>query len=145
MLPDAFFTAEGLLQTAISVYDNFGVFEAMIDAELKRELPFLATSRLLTEAVIKGLGREEAHELIKRYAVESVLARRQGADRISFVDRLAADERFGVDQSSIKRCLADVDGFLGTAVTQVERVVARANAVIAQYPHAARADANIRV
>ena len=145
MLPDAFFAAEGLLQTAISVYDNFGVFEAMIDAELKRELPFLATSRLLTEAVIKGLGREEAHELIKRYAVESVLARRQGGDKISFVERLTADERFGVDQSKIKRCLADVDGFLGTTVIQVERVVARANAVIAQYPRAARADANIRV
>ncbi|MCY3850587.1 MAG: adenylosuccinate lyase [Acidimicrobiaceae bacterium] len=145
MLPDAFFAADGLLQTAIAVFDDFGVFDAVVEAELQRELPFLATSRFLGEAVGAGLGREEAHELIKGHAVEALSARREGAAGASFVERLAADERIPLSPAAIEECLADIEAFTGTAVTQVQRVVARADRVVAEHPQAAVASAEIRV
>lgn len=145
MLPDAFYAADGLLQTAISILDDFGVFAAVVDTELQRELPFLATSRILGDAVAAGLGREEAHQLIKDHAVEAVLARREGTTGPSLVERLAADERIPLNSEAIEECLADIDAFAGTAVTQVQRVVARANRVISEHPQAAVASAEIRV
>ncbi|MDE0067072.1 MAG: adenylosuccinate lyase [Acidimicrobiaceae bacterium] len=145
MLPDAFFAADGLLQTAIGVFDGFGVFAAVVEAELQRELPFLATSRILGDAVAAGLGREEAHQLIKGHAVEAVLARREGTTGPGLVERLAADERIPLNAAAINKSLADIDAFAGTAATQVQRVVARASRVISEHPQAAVASAEIRV
>ena len=144
MLPDAFFAADGLLQTAIGIFDDFGAFDAVIEAELQRELPFIGTSRILGEAVAAGLGREEAHQLIKSHAVAAVLARREGAAGRSFIERLAGDERVPLDAAAIHRCLADSDAFVGTAAVQVERVVARVNTAVSEHPQTAVEAAEIR-
>ncbi len=144
MLPDAFFAADGLLQTAIGVFDDFGAFDAVIEAELQRELPFLGTSRILGDAVAAGLGREEAHQLIKLHAVAAVLARREGTGGPSFIERLAADERVPLDAAAIHSCLAAGDDFVGTATIQVERVVARVNRIVSEHPQAAVETAEIR-
>ncbi len=145
MLPDAFFAVDGLLQTTVAVFDDFGVFDAVIEAELQRELPFLATSRMLSAAVAAGLGREQAHQLIKGHAVAAVLARRGGTTGPGFVERLAADEQIPLDAAAIHDCLARSADFAGTASIQVERVVARVDKIISRYPQAAVDNAEIRV
>ena len=145
MLPDAFFAADGLLQTAIGVFDDFGVFGAVVDTELQRELPFLATSRILGDAVAAGLGREEAHRLVKSHAVEAVLARREGNTSPSFTERIAADERIPLNSAAIENSLADINDLAGTATSQVARVVARAHKIISEHPQAAVASAEMRV
>ena len=68
-LPDAFFAADGLFQTFLTVLDEFGAFPAVIQRELDRYLPFLATTKVLMAAVRNGVGREAAHEAIKEAAV----------------------------------------------------------------------------
>lgn len=145
MLPDAFMAADGLIQTALSVFDEFGVFPAVVEAELRRDLPFLATTRILTAAVEAGLGREAAHELVKEHAVAAALDRRDGGDHATLVDRLADDPLMPLDRAAIEALLARPEEFTGTALTQVERVVARANAVLARHPDAAAASAEVRV
>lgn len=144
MLPDAFFAAEGLLQTAVGVLDGLDVFEAVIEAELQRELPFVGTSRILGDAVAAGLGREQAHQLIKSHAVAAVLARREGAGGPSFIERLAADERIPLDAAAMHRRLAGRDDFVGTATIQVERVTARVNRIVSEHPQAAVEAAEVR-
>ncbi|MEL6981430.1 MAG: adenylosuccinate lyase, partial [Actinomycetota bacterium] len=79
VLPDAFFALDGLYETTFAVLRDFGVFPEVIEAEIDRYLPFLATTKLLMHGVRSGLGREEGHELIKQHAVASALAMRQGA------------------------------------------------------------------
>ena len=63
-LPDAFLAIDGLFQTFLTVLDEFGVYPAVVERELRRYLPFLATTRVLVAAVQAGMGREEAHEII---------------------------------------------------------------------------------
>ena len=77
-LPDAFFAADGLFQTFLTVLDEFGAFPAVIQRELDRYLPFLATTKVLMAAVRNGVGRETAHEAIKEAAVGVALDMRQG-------------------------------------------------------------------
>ena len=145
MLPDAFMAADGLIQTALSVFDEFGVFPAVVEAELRRDLPFLATTRVLTAAVDGGLGREAAHELVKEHAVAAALDRREGGEYASLVERLADDSLMPLDRNEIEALLANPQEFAGTAITQVARVVVRANTVLAAHPEAASASAEVRV
>ena len=77
-LPDAFFAADGLYQTFLTVLDEFGVFPAVVQRELDRYLPFLTTTKVLVAAVRNGVGREEAHEAIKEHAVAVALGMREG-------------------------------------------------------------------
>ena len=76
-LPDAFFAADGLFQTFLTVLDEFGAYPAVIARELDRFLPFLATTKILVAAVRRGVGREVAHEVIKEHAVAVALAMRE--------------------------------------------------------------------
>ena len=46
-LPDAFFAIDGLLETILTVLDEFGAYPAVIARELDRYLPFLATTAVL--------------------------------------------------------------------------------------------------
>ena len=80
-LPDAFFAADGLFQTFLTVLDEFGAFPAVIQRELDRYLPFLATTKVLMAAVRAGVGREVAHEAIKEAAVGVALDMRGGRGR----------------------------------------------------------------
>ncbi|MFI9364063.1 adenylosuccinate lyase [Kitasatospora sp. NPDC053057] len=137
-LPDAFFAFDGLLETFLTVLDEFGAFPAVVEAELDRYLPFLATTKVLMGAVRAGVGRETGHEVIKEHAVASALAMRAGARENELLDRLAADERIPLDRAALDALLADKLSFTGAAGAQVAEVVRRVEAVAAAYPEAAK-------
>ena len=137
-LPDAFFAFDGLLETFLTVLDEFGAFPAVIAAELDRYLPFLGTTKVLMAAVRAGVGRETAHEAIKEHAVASALAMRAGVRENQLVQRLAEDERIPLDRAQLDALLADRLSFTGAAASQVAEVVRQVEAVAAAYPAAAK-------
>ncbi len=136
-LPDAFFAADGLFQTFLTVLDEFGAFPAVIQRELDRYLPFLATTKVLTAAVRAGVGRETAHEAIKEHAVAVALEMRQGRGDNDLVDRLARDPRLGLGRADVEALLAEPISFTGAAVPQVQAVCRRVADVAARHPAAA--------
>ena len=133
-LPDAFFALDGMFETFLTVLDEFGAYPAVIDKELQRYLPFLATTKVLMAAVRAGVGREIAHEAIKENAVAVALAMREEGREPDLLDRLAADDRIPLDRAALDEALADRAAFVGAAADQVDAVVARAEALIARYP-----------
>ncbi|HIW63914.1 MAG TPA: adenylosuccinate lyase [Candidatus Stackebrandtia excrementipullorum] len=140
-LPDAFFTADGLYQTFLTVLSEFGAYPAVIAREMDRYLPFLATTKILLAAVRAGVGRETAHEAIKEHAVAVALSmREQGTTDNDLLDRLATDARLGLDRNTLGRLIDVPLSFTGAAAAQVETVVARVNEVIAVHPEAAAYD-----
>jgi adenylosuccinate lyase len=137
-LPDAFFAADGLFETFLTVLDEFGAFPAVVARELDRYLPFLATTKVLMHAVRQGVGRESAHEAIKEHAVAVALAmREQGAERNDLLDRLAVDPRLGLSREEIAGAVKSPLGFTGAAVDQVDAVVVRVAQVVQKHPEAA--------
>ena len=136
-LPDAFFAFDGMCETFLTVLDEFGAFPAMIDRELERYLPFLATTRILMAAVRAGVGRETAHEVIKENAVAVALNMRENGGGQDLVERLAADERLPLDEDALNTALADRHAFIGAAEDQVDRVLARVDEVVGRHPEAA--------
>jgi len=136
-LPDAFFAADGMFETFLTVLDECGAYPAVIDKELERYLPFLATTKVLMAAVRAGVGRETAHEAIKENAVAVALAMREEGREPDLLDRLAADERLPLDRAALDAALADRAAFTGAADAQVDAVVARVGELVARYPEQA--------
>jgi adenylosuccinate lyase len=137
-LPDAFFALDGLFQTFLHVLDDFGAFPAVINAELQRYLPFLATTKVLIAAVRHGAGRETAHAAIKEHAIAVALQMREtGRSDNNLLDRLAADPRLGVTRAELDAALADPIELAGTAAQQVATLVAQIEQIATAHPRAA--------
>ena len=137
-LPDAFFALDGLFETFLSVLEDFGAFPAVINAELQRYLPFLATSKVLIAAVRQGVGRETAHEVISEHAIAVALEMREtGRGDNDLLDRLAADPRLGVTREELDAAIADPIELAGTAGRQVGTLVAQIGEIAAAHPEAA--------
>jgi len=137
-LPDAFFALDGLFETFLSVLQDFGAFPAVIEAELRRYLPFLVTTKVLMAAVRHGVGRETAHEAIKEHAVAVALEMREsGRPDNDLLDRLAADPRLGVTRAELDFAIAQPLELSGTAGAQVATLVARIEKLAAAHPEAA--------
>ena len=137
-LPDAFYALDGLFETFLTVLDEFGVFPAVVERELARYLPFLATTKVLMAAVRHGVGREVAHEAIKEHAVSVALEmREQGAQGNDLFDRFAADPRLRLTRDDLARLVADPLSFTGAAAAQVAAVVSRVELVAKEHPEAA--------
>jgi len=137
-LPDSFFAIDGLFETLLTVLEDFGAYPAVIQRELDRYLPFLATTKVLMAAVRAGVGREVAHEVIKEHAVAVALEMREvGADTNDLIARLGGDERLGIDSAALSKLLESPLSFTGNAVAQTEAFIAQVDAVAQRYPDAA--------
>lgn len=121
-LPDSFYAIDGLLETWLTVLRQMDVFPAAVAAENERNLPFLATTTILMEAVKHGAGRETAHEAIKEHALAAAKALRSGGDA-DLLGRLAGDKRIGLGKRILKAILAENHRFVGAAPHQVDAFI----------------------
>ncbi len=138
VLPDAFLAMDGLLETFLTVLREFGAYPAVIERELDRYLPFLATTKVLMAAVRAGVGRETAHAAIKEHAVAVALEmREQGRADNDLVDRLAADDRLPLTRDELDTLLADRGSFTGAAAEQVDAFLERVRGLVTAFPTAA--------
>ena len=136
-LPDAFYAIDGLLETMLTVLNEFGAFPAIIAAELERYLPFLATTKILMASVKAGVGREVAHEVIKEHAVAAALGMREGKQN-NFLDAIAQDNRIPFNRAALDALIGNPLEFTGDARQQVARVVSRIEAISSAHPAAAQ-------
>ncbi|NLG54947.1 MAG: adenylosuccinate lyase, partial [Rhodococcus sp.] len=128
---------DGMMETFLTVLAEFGAYPAVIENELDRYLPFLATTKVLMAAVRAGVGRETAHEAIKENAVAVALAMREDGREPDLLDRLAADERLPLDRAQLDDLIADKSAFVGAAEAQVASVVAAVQKLVDANPEAA--------
>lgn len=137
-LSEAFYAIDGVFETILTVLSEFGVFPAVISNEIKRFLPFLATTKILMACVKAGVGRENAHEMIKEHAVAAALSlRATGATSNDLLERLANDERIPLTLDQLQQLIADPLDFTGAARSQVKQIVEKVSAIVAKYPMAA--------
>ncbi len=136
-LPDAFYAIDGLLETMLTVLDEFGAFPKVIAAELERYLPFLATTKILMAAVKAGVGRELAHGVIKEHSVKAALGMHEGLKN-TLLDDLAEDNRLPFDRAELDKLISKPLEFTGEAREQISRVVTRVNLVVSAHPVAAK-------
>jgi adenylosuccinate lyase len=114
VIPDAFYTIDGLLHTFMTVLTEFGIYEENINKEIAEQLPFLATSQILTELVKKGMGREVAHKLIKKYATTTTAS--------NFFNALASEKDFLLSINELNGLIKDPAFFAGGSIEQTRGI-----------------------
>lgn len=129
ILPDVFYASDGLCETTLTVLNEMGAYPTMISKEVDRYLPFLATTEILMHAISKGMGREQAHKTIKKYAVaEALRMKSEGSENNYLAQRLAEDLLFKqreITRESIEGILQERSHFIGNARRQIDIVGAR--------------------
>jgi len=135
-LPGSFFALDGLLETILTVLQEFGVFKGAIKSEFEKYLPFLATTKILMAAVKKGVGREVAHEAIKKHAIASALNMREGQPQ-DLISRLASEKVLNLTEAELNSLLTEPLSFVGSAQQQVSDIAEKVAVIVKKYPQAA--------
>ena len=112
VIPDSFYVIDGLLHTFMTILKEFGAYESEIKSELKENLPLLATTNILMECVKKGMGREVAHELIKKHSTKSS----------NFFESLAGEKEFPLSIVELNNLINSPSDFAGNAPGQIQEV-----------------------
>jgi adenylosuccinate lyase len=136
-IADAFYAFDGLIETFMTVLIEFGAFPDVIEAELSKYLPFLATTKILMAAIKAGVGREVAHEVIKEHAVAAALGIRAGTPNF-MIQAIADDSRIPLKFEELTALLAKPLEFTGDANGQTQRVVSRIDAITSAHAAAAQ-------
>ena len=110
VIPDSFYVLDGLLHTFMTILQEFVIFEDNINKELGEQLPLLATSKILMECVKAGMGREVAHEIIKKYATTTAVS--------NLLTALALEKGFPLTIDQLNNLIKDPAGFAGAALDQ---------------------------
>ena len=121
-IPEAFLAADAVLSLAVNVLRGCRVYPEMMARHLRDELPFLATENILMRAVSLGGDRQELHEAIREYAVDTARRMKETGCENDLAQRLLGDARFGLTEAALEE-LMDVRKFVGLAPEQAERYV----------------------
>lgn len=123
-IPEAFLAADAILALCLNLARGLVVHPRVIAARLRRELPFMATERILMAAVKAGGDRQALHERLRTHAWE---ARRrvneEGLDN-DLLERLKADPAFAAVRDQIDG-FARADRLAGRAPQQTDEFLRR--------------------
>ena len=132
-LPDAFLAMDGLLQTFLSVLEDFGTYPKVLERELNHYLPFLSTTRILTAATQAGMGREEAHEAMKAHSISAALdLRNNDGGENTLLQRIADDSEIPLNLDELKSAIATSE--IGIIDQQIKVVDQKVQQLLERYP-----------
>ncbi|MDD3225344.1 MAG: adenylosuccinate lyase [Clostridium sp.] len=115
---EAFLALDGVLNLYINISDNLVVYDKVIASRVNKELPFMATENILMEAVKRGGDRQELHEKIREYSMETAKRIKQDGLDNNLIEKISADPAFKVSKDEIDAIL-DAKNFIGRAPSQV--------------------------
>ena len=138
MLPDAFFAADGLFETFLTILGQMQIFEGTIARENERYMPFLLSTSFLMAAVKQAAGRETAHEAIKEHALAVARELRDGSvAHNDLLDRLASDDRIPLSREDLQTVFETGQTNTGAARSQVDAFAQAVAELAERHPDAA--------
>jgi adenylosuccinate lyase len=121
VIPDSFYVIDGLLHTFMTILTEFGILEENIKNELNENLPFLASTQILMNCVKAGMGREIAHEMIKKHATTTTPS--------NFFAALTGEKDFPLTIDQLNQLIKNPADFAGSAVEQSKEIADAINKV----------------
>ncbi len=118
-IPEAFLAIDGILDLYLNITDGLVVYPKVIEADLLRELPFMATENIMMDAVKAGGDRQELHEAIRVHSMAAGRRVKEEGLPNDLIDRIAADPKFNMTKEQILEIM-DPKNFVGRAPQQTE-------------------------
>lgn len=120
LIPESCILIDYLLTKSVYVLENLEFKPENIKRNLDMTKGLIMAEKLMVTLVEKGMGRQEAHELVRKAAMKVY----ETGER--FIDVLRKDPEVGrlLSEEELSEAM-EPENYIGTAVKQVERVVKR--------------------
>ena len=118
-VPEAFLAVDAILCLYKNVADGLVVYPKVINRQFMQEIPFMATENIMMDAVKRGGDRQELHEKIRRYSMESAKRVKEDGEENNLPQLIANDAAFGIELSEIYELLKP-EKFIGRSKEQTE-------------------------
>ena len=118
-IAEAFLATDGILDLYLNICDGMVVYPKVIEADLHKELPFMATENIMMDAVKAGGDRQELHERIRQHSMDAGRVVKEEGKPNDLIDRIAADSKFNLTKKQIEASM-DPKLFIGRAPQQTE-------------------------
>ena len=105
-IAEGFLAVDGILSLVINIAGGLVVNPAVIERNLMRELPFMATENIMMDCVKKGGDRQQLHERIRVHSIEAGRRVKQGDGNNDLLERIAGDPAFGVTLEELQGMLS---------------------------------------
>jgi adenylosuccinate lyase len=116
VLTEAFLATDGVLNLVADVTGGLHVNPAIIGANMRDELPFMATENVIMAGTKAGLSRQELHHRIRQHALAAAKQMNDHGAANDLMDRLRADPVTG---PHIAPGVLDPRAYVGRAPEQV--------------------------
>jgi adenylosuccinate lyase len=139
IIPDSFYASDGICESILNVLENLRVFPKAIESEFRKFAQFTATTRILTEAVSVGIGREEAHEIIKNACTKEALKIHEGnvPDIAAEISNNPVFSGKGMTKDRILSIINRTEGITGRTEEQITQTVEKIMELVNRYPEEA--------
>ena len=122
-IPEAFLATDAILRIYNNILSGLVVYENVIKKRIMEEIPFMATEKILMEAVKRGGDRQELHEKIRLLSIEASKQVKEEGKPNDLIERISNDPDFNLNNSEINSIL-DPKNFIGRSKEQVEEYIA---------------------
>jgi adenylosuccinate lyase len=119
-IPEAFLAADAIALLYTNIVSGIVVHEQVIAANVRREIPFIATENLMMEGVRRGGDRQVLHERVRVHAQAAADALKAGGNENDLFERISVDPLFSLDRGTIDT-LTRPGEFVGLSTHQVGR------------------------
>lgn len=121
-IPQIFLTVDAILNLYANILDGLVVYENVIQKHINEELPFMATETILMEAVRKGGDRQDLHEKIRKYSMETAKNIKEKGLNNDLLEKIIKDPCFLLDEQELKNIL-NATNFTGRSAQQVTEFI----------------------
>ncbi len=104
-LPQAFLACDSILIILTHIFEGLMVYPKVIEHNMKRELPFLLSERVLMLAVQKGADRQEAHEALRRISMEVHVSQMEDGVELDFLDLVAKEKVLRINRRALEEMM----------------------------------------
>jgi len=119
-IAEAFLCADAVLETLQNVSEGLVVYPKVIEKNIMKELPFMASENFIMAMVtIHGADRQECHEKLRVHSQEAGRMVKQEGKENDLVERIKSDPYFAPIMPNMEKLL-DPQTFIGRAPQQVE-------------------------
>lgn len=121
-MPQIYLTVDAILTLYANILEGLVVYEKVICKHINEELPFMATETILMEAVKKGGDRQDLHEKIRVYAMETARNIKEKGLHNDLLEKIIKDPCFLLDDQEIKDIM-NAEKFTGRSAQQVTEFI----------------------
>jgi adenylosuccinate lyase len=123
-VPEAFLAIDAVLSLYINIISGLKLYPKIIERNLNRELPFMATENILMYCVKeKGGDRQELHEAIRKHSIAAANVVKEEGGENDLISRILKDKVFKLTKAEMEKIM-NVREFVGRAPEQTAEFIA---------------------